>query len=262
MMKILKQGSTGQFVVQWQIFLRGQGYLLNSSGTFDEATDTATRQFQKKYQLQIDGIVGNQTLGKAALLGLELVEFSETDDGFPAKPGFPPLVNNAARQKIFGPLQFEPAATAKNPERIKIVNGWDRSNIVKIIIPQLCGIDGANPDGSVYFHRKAEAQLVSLWRTWETRGLLKFVLTYCGDYVPRFVRGKADEQVLSNHAFGTAFDINYSWNKLGAEPATAGAKGSVYELVQTANEFGFYWGGHFTRRDGMHFEVAIIKENA
>ena len=131
MMKILQQGSTGQFVVQWQIFLRGQGYLLNSSGTFDEATVTATRQFQKKYQLQIDGIVGNQTLGKAALLGFELVDFSETDDGFPPKPNFPPLVNNAARQNLFGPLQFVPAATPKNPEGIKIVNGWDTSQYRK-----------------------------------------------------------------------------------------------------------------------------------
>jgi len=28
------------------------------------------------------------------------------------------------------------------------------------------------------------------------------------------------------------------------------------KLVPIANELGFYWGGHFTRRDGMHFELA------
>jgi hypothetical protein len=32
----------------------------------------------------------------------------------------------------------------------------------------------------------------------------------------------------------------------------------VRELVEIANEWGFYWGGHFTRKDGMHFEIAKI----
>ena len=35
-------------------------------------------------------------------------------------------------------------------------------------------------------------------------------------------------------------------------------KGSVRQLVPIANELGFYWGGHFNRRDGMHFEMARI----
>lgn len=258
MIKVIMHGATGNFVTQWQVFLRGQSYLINSSGIFDDATVMATKQFQKKHKLEVDGVVGNQTLGKAISLGLEIVDFSETQISYPAKPSFPPLVNNATRQKLFGPLEFESAPTPKNPEKIHITNQWDKNNIIKIIIPQLLGIEGANVDGSVYFHRKAARQLSALWQALEDRGLLNLVLTYSGDYVPRFVRGKADEQVLSNHAFGTAFDINYSWNKLGTEPATCGVKGSVYKLVPVANEFGFYWGGHFTRRDGMHFEVAKI----
>lgn len=258
MIKVLKLGSTGHFVTQWQVFLRGQGYLLNSSGSFDDATASATKQFQKKHKLDADGVVGNQTLGKAISLGLEIVDFSETQTGYPAKPTFAPLVNNAARQNMFGPLEFEPAPTPKNPEKIRIINEWDKKNIVKVLIPQLRGVEGANSEGFVYFHKKAERQLRALWHAFEDRNLLKHVLTYSGDYAPRFVRGRAHEQILSNHAFGTAFDINYAWNKLGAEPATSGTKGCLYLLVPVAHEFGFYWGGHFTRRDGMHFEVAKI----
>ncbi|HBA39063.1 MAG TPA: hypothetical protein DCZ05_04785 [Deltaproteobacteria bacterium] len=33
---------------------------------------------------------------------------------------------------------------------------------------------------------------------------------------------------------------------------------SVHQLVQIAHRHSFYWGGHFSRRDGMHFEVARI----
>ena len=46
---------------------------------------------------------------------------------------------------------------------------------------------------------------------------------------------------------------------LGTTPALVGRKGSVRELVEIANANGFYWGGHFTRKDGMHFEVAQVK---
>lgn len=101
-------------------------------------------------------------------------------------------------------------------------------------------------------------QLVALWAEWQRLGLLDRVLSFAGTYNPRFVRGRASQQVLSNHAFATAFDINAAWNRLGAEPATFGTRGCVYELVPVAHRFGFFWGGHFTRRDGMHFEVAKL----
>ena len=74
--------------------------------------------------------------------------------------------------------------------------------------------------------------------------------------MPRYIRGSAT--TLSNHAWGTAFDVNYRWNQLGHVPALKGEIGSVRELVPRAHQLGFYWGGHFSRRDGMHFEVARV----
>jgi hypothetical protein len=32
--------------------------------------------------------------------------------------------------------------------------------------------------------------------------------------------------------------------------------------VPVAHKFGFYWGGHFSRRDGMHFEIAKVMTDA
>ena len=30
-------------------------------------------------------------------------------------------------------------------------------------------------------------------------------------------------------------------------------------MVPFAHDYGFYWGGHFSRHDGMHFEVARLR---
>ena len=44
-----------------------------------------------------------------------------------------------------------------------------------------------------------------------------------------------------------------------SSPALMGERGCVREMVRIAHENGFYWGGHFTRLDGMHFEVAKLQ---
>jgi hypothetical protein len=257
MAKALKAGSTGPFVKKWQQFLRGQGEVLAADGRFGPVTAAATKRFQARHGLTVDGIVGNQTLGRAALLGFEIVDPDDVEElGFPPEPAFAPLTSTEERQRRFGPLRYEPAPRPDNPEAIRIVNGWEADNIVTVTIPQLAGVEGLHREGRVRFHRKAAAQLVALWAAWEKRGLLARVRTYAGAYAPRFIRGS--RTALSNHAFGTAFDINAAWNPLGAQPALAGSPGCLLDLVPVANELGFYWGGHFTRRDGMHFEVARL----
>lgn len=175
----------------------------------------------------------------------------------PPAPDFPALISTADRQRQFGAFKFAPAPQSGNPEAIRILDGWAEANIVRVVIPQLVGIEGAPTDGSVRFHRAAAEQLQGLFQAWDDAGLLHLVETWGGSYVPRFIRGS--RSVLSNHAFGTAFDINAAWNGLGAMPAKAGMHGSVRELVPLAGKFGFFWGGHYTkRRDGMHFEVAKL----
>ena len=256
-MKVLKLGASGPAVRRWQTFLRGQGLAVVVTGSFDEDTDAATRAFQVKNKLEVDGAVGNETFGRAAMLGFELVPF--VDDplaAFPARPDFPPLAGNAERQALFGPLKFVAAPAPDNPEAIRITNGWDTANLVRVALPQLAGIKGAPRSTNVFFHTKAAAALAALWAEWKSAGLIDRVLAYDGAYNPRFIRGSTT--VLSNHAFGTAFDINVEWNPLGAQPALRGSKGCVFDLVPIAHRHGFYWGGHFTRRDGMHFEVAKV----
>jgi hypothetical protein len=177
---------------------------------------------------------------------------------WPPPPSFGLLPNTAARQQTFGAFQFVHEPVAGNPENIRITDGWQQHNIVPVTIPQLIGVRGAPRNGVVLFHRLAAKQLAAMWAAWEAAGLIDRVLVWAGSFVPRFIRGSRSE--LSNHAFGTAFDINVRWNGLGAQPALVGQQGCVRELVPIANEHGFYWGGHFRGRpDGMHFEVAELR---
>ncbi len=254
-MKVLRLNSRGTDVNRWQQFLRGQGLLVDSTGLFDSATDKATRKFQQTHGLTVDGVVGNQTLTKAAELGFELVNYvAEFDSGYPPASAFGSLTP-AVAQSRFGPLQFVPAPTASNPEKIQITNGFEASELVRIVIPQLIGVPGAPASGRLTMHRLAATQMATLWTAWQAAGYLPLVLSFEGMFNPRFVRSKAPQQTLSNHAFGVAFDINAKWNALGTEPASRGKPGCLYDLVPIANQHGFFWGGHYkTRRDGMHFE--------
>jgi len=178
---------------------------------------------------------------------------------WPPKPAFAPLVSNDARVAIFGRFGYDAAPVAGNPERVVIRGSWQTHNIVWVPIPQMAKrkLGEAGAIGGMLFHRLGVQQLLGMWAAWEEAGLLDRVLEFDGSFVPRFVRGSTE--TLSNHAFGTAFDINYAQNQLGHIPALAGSLGSVRELVPIANQFGFYWGGHYGGRpDGMHFELAKI----
>jgi hypothetical protein len=245
-MKILQKGVRGKIVKDFQLFLIGQGFSPGiADGIFGEKTKQATIAFQKKNKLEGDGIAGNRTIGVAMSLGFKLLEDDIEDyngPNWPPKPNFLPLVSTSERQH------------------------WEQKNIVKVEIPQLVIVRGKlknkedkaliPTDGKIRFHKIAAKQLQDLWISWEKADLLDLVINYAGSFVPRFVRGS--RSTLSNHAFGTAFDINAAWNMIGSIPAFTKEHGSVRELVPLANKFGLYWGGHFSRMDGMHFEVAKI----
>ncbi|HVF67800.1 MAG TPA: M15 family metallopeptidase [Pyrinomonadaceae bacterium] len=262
-LRVLRKGVKGKDVERWQNFLIGRGFKdgVLADGDFGQKTHNATVEFQKQFNLLADGIVANKTFAKAMELGFELVEDKEdastAGPNFPPPPDFQPLVTNAQREKVFGKIEFKRKPLPNNKENVVITNGWDKENIEKIVIPQLVGVEGAPHDGGIFFHRLARKQLIDMWAGWEKAGLSDRVLSWGGSFVPRLVRGTTS--TLSNHAFGTAFDINVPFNFLGSMPALVGRRGSVRELVKIANDNGFWWGGHFNKRkDGMHFEVAVV----
>lgn len=259
----LRKASTGPEVERWQTFLRGLGlYKLAVDGVFGAGTEEATRALQRRanregHSLLVDGIAGNQTIGYAMTLGFVVVEDpNDTDQNGPNWPPAPAdleSLTDAQRDKAFGHIEWQPAPTSQNPEAIRITNDWVEEHIVTVTVPQLVGIQGATKTGRVSVHEIVRDPIVHLFQTWEDEGLLPKLLSWAGCWAPRLIRGSRDR--LSNHAYGTAFDINAPWNSLGARPALLQEKGSVRALVPIANDQGWYWGGHYEgRKDGMHFE--------
>lgn len=178
------------------------------------------------------------------------------DENYPAKPGFNNLLFDSDRNKHFGELKYTPWW---GKGAITITNGWDSNYLVKTHIPQLKGIIDYNNkrhSGYTRINKNIALQYKMLWHAWEKKGLLHLVKSWGGGYSARKVTGSYF--FLSNHAYGTAFDINTLENGWGKQPARRDKKGSVYDLVPIAHEHGFYWGGHFCTLDGMHFEAALV----
>lgn len=262
MFDVLRRGSKGSAVKRWQNFLLGQGFNpKGTDGVFGKDTATATRAFQAAHGLPETGETDNATLGQAALLGFQVAsddDPAKRGPNFPPPPDFRPIASTAERQALFGRFAFRHRPLPGNFENIEITDDWEARNLVSVPLPQLAGVTGAPASRRVRFHQLAAGQLVELWAAWDRAGLIDRVVSWHGSFVPRFQRGSVT--ALSNHAFGSAFDINVDANKLGAIPALVGEPGCVRELVRLANKHGFYWGGHFQKRpDGMHFEVATLQ---
>ena len=256
-MRILELGIKCDEVGDWQSFLRGQGYYFGAiDDDFGGLTHDATVLFQKAQKLRFDGVVGDATYKKALSLGFHKENNVVTDTiDFPPKPNFQPLVGNAVREKMFGKFKYVNAPTKDNPEGILITDDWESKNIIKVNLPALEKATNGQFKG-MRWHKLGEHQLVKFFEELEKQNLHTKILSYSGAFYPRYIRGSRTQ--LSNHSWGTAFDINVPWNGLGHTPALLGQKGCVRELVPIAHEFGLFWGGNFSRKDGMHFEIAKL----
>lgn len=193
--------------------------------------------------------------------GFDPDEVTPTADTFGPPPPPPNPLSFNEREYLFGKFEFEPDPVKYNPEHIRILGDWAATNLVVVPLP-LIG-DGVVRHARV--HRLIAAQFVGFWKAVEDQGLLRLVLTFDGAYAPRYKRGRAIDhltgqpsgpEMLSNHAHGSAFDINARWNPLGTQGATLGQPGSTRRLIPLAMRFGFINGLQFhARQDPQHFEA-------
>jgi hypothetical protein len=236
-----------------------------------------------KSGITASGKLDEKTLQKAQALGYTIVGDDHyrklAAGGGPARPLDLSSPSSATRDRDFGCFKFTLLPLASRHDREAIVikgscdgttGDWTAAKIVSIPIPQLRFASGYT--GEFRCHAAAEPVFRALFISWEEADLLHLVISYSGCFVPRYMRGidalpdtghgaklSRDVGQLSNHAFGSAFDINVAQNPFRGTPADWGMKGCVKELVPIANRHKVYWGGHFpTRVDGMHFEIAAL----
>lgn len=238
-----------------------QDYDIIVDENFGPQTEARVRDYQRTKGITSDGRVGPQTWGHLLADGFRPQSYRPDAGGFePSRsPEWPPkpqgiFVNG---QTLFGAgFKYTPKPLPSMPEYVQADPEWVKQNIGTAYIPQLVGVPGAPTNGGILLNRRLIEQVQHLFAVWEERGEAKLLLSYAGSWVTRFIRGRRDK--LSNHAFGSAFDINAAWNGYRRQPALVGSRGSVRTMVMPAFELGMYWGGWYN--DGMHFEAYQVLE--
>lgn len=212
------------------------------------------------YAGAIDGILGpkSQAAQAAYLYWLYGGSIAQPEPVVATAPPYPAM-SDVERTQMFGNYDWK---HVNGGDDIYIFGSWESDNIITVDIPQLRNVglfdvDGPRFSGKVRLHRLVAPQFKAFFKEVEARGMLDRILTFDGAFVARTMRGY--RSTLSNHAFGTAMDLNAGWNGLGKTPAPAGSYGSLVELVPIMHKFGLFWGGNFSgRKDGMHLEVAKV----
>lgn len=270
-------------VQRWQYFLLRLkiDQVGDIDGDFGKKTEDATKIFQIQTGLSPNGKVNEATLEKAAAQGYTILPndyYSSKAAGFPREPEDLSSPSNSSRNALFTCFKFRQLPLANRPDKEAIViksscdgevADWRSHFIVDIEVPQLRFARGYN--GRVTCHRRAADSIRALFAAWEKADLLHLIRTYEGCFVPRYKRTQApagtgghglrkssDVPELSNHSFGSAFDINAGDNGFGEKPQAIGRRGCTRELVAAASAAGWFWGGFFGTPDGMHFELVRL----
>ncbi len=220
----LRLGSRGESVGQIQSKLKQIGFYGGQiDDDFGPLTEKAVRAFQTSKGLTGDGIVGSITWG-----ALDLSEPSATDVGAPKRPR-----SYAEVRQIFGdPLQA----------------GWEASRLgFCALAPIFKAFPLKGTTRGFYCHKLLVSVFQAVFEDIGLAGLADEVKSFDGCFSLRKIRGSST--TMSLHSWAIAIDINYVGNELAnPHPAMPPAIIAIFE------KHGFYWGGNFTRKDGMHFE--------
>ena len=153
------------------------------------------------------------------------------------------FLSGASARKAFQPFSY----IDNGDGMIQIDQGWVRRNIVYAKVPIF--------RGHVLCHRLMIDQLRGALQEVVDQGLAHLIdpTQYGGCWVPRHIDFNPSKP-LSMHAWGIAVDFNVSTNGLGQVPQMDRRIVAIFE------KWGFAWGGHWKRPDGMHFELAALMD--
>jgi hypothetical protein len=101
----------------------------------------------------------------------------------------------------------------------------------------------------VYCNKDLVGPLSAAFKALIDTGCVKELKTWDGCFNIRKKRGLSS---MSLHSWGVAIDLNAFENGLNQTPKLSS------EFVKCFTDNGFDWGGTWTRKDGMHFQLAKI----
>lgn len=101
----------------------------------------------------------------------------------------------------------------------------------------------------LYCNKDMILPLTKAFKNLISTGCVRELKTWDGCFNIRKKRGLAS---MSLHSWGCAIDVNAAWNGLNKEPQLS------KEFVNCFTLAGFDWGGTWTRKDGMHFQLKSI----
>lgn len=125
---------------------------------------------------------------------------------------------------------------------------WQRQNLATVSFPW-----GATPLGwggtatKVRVNKKVVEVYECFFDHLYVTGDYALIKTYDGTWNYRLKRASGHE--LSTHSFGIPIDLNKEGNELG-KPGT-----QPWHIVEASRLFGFEWGGLWSYRDAMHFQL-------
>lgn len=125
------------------------------------------------------------------------------------------------------------------PELEKHMIIWDIPTELEIgVIPK-----------KLYCNKDIVAPLKQAFLNLINRGFVNELKTFDGCFNIRKMRGL---ESMSLHSWGIAIDVNAAWNGLGVTPVLSAG------FVKCFTDAGFDWGGLWSRKDGMHFQLSKI----
>lgn len=134
-------------------------------------------------------------------------------------------------------------------------NGWPAASERKSINIQTFSVPVSTGTVKVPLRAEAAQPLITMIQWWDRN--IEPVYTSgknAGTWGYAFRTIKGYETTLSNHASGTAIDINAPLHPLGARNTVPADK--VAAIRAKARELGLRWGGDYAKRaDEMHFEI-------
>lgn len=101
----------------------------------------------------------------------------------------------------------------------------------------------------IYCNKEIIGRLSVAFKALIDTGCVQELKTWDGCFNIRKKRGLSS---MSLHSWGIAIDLNAFENGLGQQPKLSP------EFVKCFTDNGFDWGGTWTRKDGMHFQLSKI----